>query len=129
MAFFVHNYECFLLLKNRSALIDFNSMTIQLVLFFAKRLGNCIHCILTFFVLLFHRVFLHTAIAYKVFLSNTNIYIVSRNYFYLIIVICLHTVIWFQVTNNNPWFALVLWHINHCWLFMPNPVFTYILNI
>ena len=36
------------------------------------------------------------------FLSNTNNYIVSRNYFYWIIVICLHIVMWFQVTNNNP---------------------------
>ena len=25
---------------------------------------------------------------------------VSSNFFYLIIIICLHTVIWFQVTNN-----------------------------
>ena len=26
---------------------------------------------------------------------------VSSNYFYLIIIICLHTVIWFQVSINN----------------------------
>ena len=26
-------------------------------------------------------------------------------------------------------FGLVLWHINHCWLFNANPVFTYILDI
>ena len=26
------------------------------------------------------------------------------------------------------WFGLVLWHINHCWLFNINPVFTHILN-
>ena len=26
---------------------------------------------------------------------------VLRNYFYLIIIICLHIVVWFHVTNNN----------------------------
>ena len=34
---------------------------------------------------------------FQVFWSNTNNYMVSRNYFYL--KICLHTVIWFQVSN------------------------------
>ena len=33
--------------------------------------------------------------------SLINNYTVSNNYFYLIIVIYLHTVIWFQVINNN----------------------------
>ena len=27
---------------------------------------------------------------------------VSSDYFYLTIIICLHTVKWFQVTNTNP---------------------------
>ena len=40
--------------------------------------------------------FLHTVILFKTFLSNTNNYMVSSTYFYLIIVICLHTVTWFQ---------------------------------
>ena len=35
-------------------------------------------------------------------IPGTNNYIVSSNYFYLIIVICLYTIIWFQITNNNP---------------------------
>ena len=37
------------------------------------------------------------------FLSNNHNHMVSSNYFYLIIVICLHTVTWFQVTYNNPY--------------------------
>ena len=40
-----------------------------------------------------------SSVRFQVFLSNTNIYMVS---YYLIIVICLHAVIWFQVTINNP---------------------------
>ena len=39
---------------------------------------------------------------FQVFLSNPNYHMVSRYYFYSIIIICLHIVIWFQVTNNNP---------------------------
>ena len=35
------------------------------------------------------------------FLSNTNNYKVLSNYFYLKIIICLHTVISFPVTNNR----------------------------
>ena len=33
---------------------------------------------------------------------NSNNYAVSSNYFYLIVIICLHTVIQFQVINNIP---------------------------
>ena len=44
---------------------------------------------------------LHTVVWFQVFWSNTNNYMVSSNYFYLVTVLCLH--IWFQVTNhNNP---------------------------
>ena len=42
---------------------------------------------------------LYSIIWFQVFLSNTNNYMVSSNYFYLIIVICWHTVICFQETN------------------------------
>ena len=43
---------------------------------------------------------LHTTVWLQVLLSNTMIiHMVSSNYFYLIILICLHTVIWFQVIN------------------------------
>ena len=44
----------------------------------------------------------HTVVWVQVFLSNTNDNFVSSNYFYQIIVFCLNTVLWFQVTNNNP---------------------------
>ena len=40
-------------------------------------------------------------------LLNTNNYRVSSNYFYLIIVICLHTVIWLQVTNDNTLLTII----------------------
>ena len=45
---------------------------------------------------------LHAVVWFQVFLSNTNDYVVSNNHFNSIIVICLYTVIWFQVTYNNP---------------------------
>ena len=35
------------------------------------------------------------------FQANTNKYVVSSNYFYLIVITCLHTAIWFQATKNN----------------------------
>ena len=35
-------------------------------------------------------------------LSIIKDHMVTRNHFYLIIVICLLTVVWFQVTYNNP---------------------------
>ena len=44
---------------------------------------------------------LRTVLLFKVFLSNPNNYIVPNNYTYLIMVICLYSIIWFQVTNND----------------------------
>ena len=41
-------------------------------------------------------------VSYLVVLNNTNNYVLSRNDFYLIIVICAKTVIWFQIANHNP---------------------------
>ena len=87
--------------------------------FYAKRLGNCIHCafIFSFFLCgLFLRGFCYTQL-YQLFLSKANNsdtvlwfqvflndidYTVIGNYFCLKTIICLLTVIWFQVTNNNP---------------------------
>ena len=37
---------------------------------------------------------------FHVFLSNTNNFMVSSNNFFLIIIVYLHLVIWFQVTNS-----------------------------
>ena len=39
--------------------------------------------------------------------SNKD-YLVSSNYFYVLKVICLHTVIWFQLTNNNPKLTIII---------------------
>ena len=44
---------------------------------------------------------LKRALWFEVFLSNTDNYKVPRDSFYLIIIICLHTVIWFPVFNND----------------------------
>ena len=44
---------------------------------------------------------MHTVVWFQVFLSNTNNYMVSSNYFYLMIVICLYPVVCFQVTNHH----------------------------
>ena len=91
----------------------FNSMSNRLGLFYVERLENRVHCtfLFTFVRLLFletffctviwHKVFisdrnnLHTVVLFQVFLSNAS------NYFYSIIVICLHMLKKVQVTNNN----------------------------
>ena len=44
---------------------------------------------------------LDAAVSFQVFLSDTNSYMVTSNYLYLIKVIFLHTVVWFQVTNSK----------------------------
>ena len=41
-----------------------------------------------------HRGFFHTVVWFQVFLSNTYNQMISTNYFYLMIIIFLHTVIW-----------------------------------
>ena len=38
---------------------------------------------------------------FQVYVSNSNNYIVFSNYFYLVIIISLYTIIWFQVTTAN----------------------------
>ena len=88
--------------------IGFNCMSTLQRLFHAEWLENYVHCtfIFTCFMLLFLKIFWHTVIRYQlflcntdnlyiaawfqVFLSNSNNYMVSSNYFYLIIIICLH---------------------------------------
>ena len=86
-------------------------MTTPQWLFYAWRLGNCVYCtfIFTFFsvvpegflqTVIWYQVFLsntnnlHTVVWFQVFLSNTNNYVVLSN-FYLIKVLCLHSVVWF----------------------------------
>ena len=97
-------------------LTDSNSMSTRLGLFYSKWLRNLVYCtfIFTFFSSCFLRVFytvisyqvflsntnnLHTVVLFQVFLSNTNNYKVPRNYFYSTIVICLHIVLLFHVSN------------------------------
>ena len=65
-------------------------MSTHLGLFYASRLGNCVHCtfIFIFLCICFLRVFLHS-------------YISSNNFYLVIIIICLNTILWFQMTNNN----------------------------
>ena len=56
-------------------------------------------------VLIPHTNDLYTVVCLQVFLFDINDYVVSSNNFDWIIVICLHTVIWFLIiiiTNNNP---------------------------
>ena len=103
--------------------INCNGVSTRFGLFYTEKLRNHVRCtfIFTFFVLFLKSCFffwwgVHTRIWYrifqsntnnfdsvlkfKVFLSNPNNYVVLSNYFYLIIVICLHIVIWLQVTNK-----------------------------
>ena len=61
-----------------------------------------VHLYLYFLCRRFFRVLSRTIIMFQVFLSNKNNYMISSKYFYLMIMICLYTFIWFQVTNNNP---------------------------
>ena len=78
------------------------------------------------YIYIFGVIFLYTVIQYQLFVSNTNNlyifvwfqvflfktndYMVSSNYFYLIIFICWHTVTWFQVTNNHHQVVLTAWN-------------------
>ena len=88
-------------------LIDLNSMS-MFWFFFDESLGKSVHClfIITFFVKLFLRDFLHSYMIlttstnnlhpfswFQVFLSYSNNSMASSNYFDLILVICLYTVI------------------------------------
>ena len=57
------------------------------------------HTVIWFQVFLSNTNNLHTVVWFQVFLSDTNDYIVSSNYFYLIIVIYFHTVI--EANDNN----------------------------
>ena len=58
-----------------------------------------------FYTFIWYKVFqpntnwLHIVVWFQVFLFNTNNRMVSSNYFYLMIVICLNTVIWFLVPD------------------------------
>ena len=45
------------------------------------------------FCVVISKEFLHSVVSFQVFLSNTNDSMVSSNYFYQVIIICLHTVI------------------------------------
>ena len=75
--------------------------------FYAKWFGSYVHfafCVVVFCTRLYSciQVFLVKIIVwFQVLLSDTKNYIVLSNYIYLIIIICLHRLIWFQVTNNN----------------------------
>ena len=88
-------------------------MSTLLEFLFAYRLENCIQYSLIFtfcvgvsrefFENSFHfsaNVF-RSVVLFQVFLSNANNYMVFSNHLYLIIVVCLHTFIWFQVPINN----------------------------
>ena len=56
---------------------------------------------------------LHIVVWFQVFLCNTNNYMISKNYFYFIIIICLPTFIWFQVflSNTNNLYTVVWFQI------------------
>ena len=67
----------------------------------------CCFFLSVFCIVIWYQVFLsytnNLYIWFQVFLSNTDNYMVSSNYFYLIIAICLYTDIYFRVTNNNTY--------------------------
>ena len=62
---------------------------------------NNLHTLIQYEVFLSNTNNFHTVVWFQVFLFDTNNYIILSNYFYLLIVICLHTIIEFQVSNNN----------------------------
>ena len=49
-------------------------------------------------------------VRFRVFFSDTNNYMVSSNYSGLIILICLNTVLWFQIIFNMVWFLCLMAH-------------------
>ena len=59
---------------------------------------------------------MHIVACFQVFLFNTNNR-VSSNYFYLITAICLQTVIWIQVNNNNPYLQGTILNTNNLQLY------------
>ena len=62
---------------------------------------NNLHTVLRLQVFLSNTNNLHAVLWLQIFVSNAYTNKCSNNYFYLIIFICLHTVVWLQVTNNN----------------------------
>ena len=126
--------------------IYFDDTPNRLRLFHAERLGNCVHFkfIYTFLWNYLWRFFAHSyerssiSISFKKFahnwmpsnISNTNNYMVSSNYFHLIIVISLqtqlysfkydlHTVIWYQLLSNTNNFIWLIDGTNSSNLFGP----------
>ena len=72
---------------------------------------------------------LQTVIWFEVFLSNSNNYMLSSNYFHLV-VICLHTVIWFQVTiilSKQLWLQVTILNTNNLQLY--NIKYSYLILI
>ena len=95
-------------------LIGFKGMSTRLGLFYAKELKYSVRCSFSYRCFLvggctqlydikysYQIQIMLTVRWFQVFLSNTNNYLVSSNYFYLIRVICFHTFIGFQVINYN----------------------------
>ena len=69
--------------------------------FFCVVSSDFLHTVIEYQVFLSNTNYLHTVVWFQVFLAITNNYILSCNYFYLMIVICLHTLLLFQETYNN----------------------------
>ena len=45
---------------------------------------------------------------FQIFIPNINNHMVSSNYFYLIIFICLYKVIWFRVTDDKNTYEKII---------------------
>ena len=95
-------------------LIDFNGISTYYFKSHSLHIYMYILCIVSKFFAQTYRLSsipntnnLHTLVWFQAFPSNANNYMVSSNYVYLIIVICFHTVIWFQVINYNPWSTIM----------------------
>ena len=80
-----------------------NTNNLHTVLWFQVFLSNTnnLHIVVWFQVFQSNTNNLYILVWFQVFLSNADNYMVSSNNFYSIIIICLHTVIQFQVTNNH----------------------------
>ena len=113
-----HVQTCDLVLRDQiiltpilpNTLTGFDCMATYLGLSYAKKLKNYNFYVVFLYTVIWYQVFLfdtnnlHIVIWFQVFLILWFIhnYMISSNYFCLIIVICLHTVIWLQVTYNDP---------------------------
>ena len=94
-------FMCLYITLNLSFLFQSNTILVWYQIHLGSMVTEFLSIYLRVFPLLPKSNNLHIFVWFQVFFSNINNHMVSRNYFYLVIVIYLHTIIWFHITNND----------------------------